>query len=45
MSDKHDAFQVAIDLMRKADLPEILAIERESFSAPWTEAMFINELD
>jgi ribosomal-protein-alanine N-acetyltransferase len=45
MSDKHDAFQVSIDLMRKADLPEILAIERESFSAPWTEAMFINELD
>jgi ribosomal-protein-alanine N-acetyltransferase len=45
MSDKKDAFQVSIDLMRKADLPEIMAIERESFTAPWTEAMFINELD
>src|SRR4030042_1906885 len=29
MSDKHNASQVSIDLMRKADLPEILAIERE----------------
>jgi ribosomal-protein-alanine N-acetyltransferase len=45
MSDEQDALQVAIDLMRKTDLPEILAIERESFSTPWTEGMFINELD
>lgn len=36
---------MTIDLMSKADLPEILAIENKSFSAPWTEAMFISELD
>lgn len=30
--------------MRKEDLPEILAIERESFPTPWTEGMFVDEL-
>jgi ribosomal-protein-alanine N-acetyltransferase len=26
------------------DIPEILAIERDSFPSPWSEAMFLNEL-
>ena len=30
--------------MKTTDFPEILAIERESFSAPWTEGMFLDEL-
>lgn len=29
---------------RRRDLPEILAIERLSFSQPWTRAMFLEEL-
>jgi ribosomal-protein-alanine N-acetyltransferase len=37
--------QVTIDLMDKADLPEIMAIERESFASPWTEGMFAKEID
>jgi len=37
--------QVTIDLMDKADLPEIMAIERESFASPWTAGMFTRELD
>lgn len=40
-----DAPQVTVDLMREADLPEILAIENESFPLPWTAAMFIKELN
>ena len=44
MSDKRVSLQVTIDLMKKADLPEILAIERESFPTPWTEGMFAKEL-
>ncbi len=30
--------------MRRADLPEVMAIEVASFALPWTEEMFINEL-
>jgi [ribosomal protein S18]-alanine N-acetyltransferase len=45
MSDKSDSSQVAIDLMSKTDIPEILEIERESFSSPWTEGMFAKELN
>ena len=45
MSYKRDSSQVAIDLMRKTDIPEILTIERESFPTPWTEGMFAKELN
>jgi len=44
MSCEKDAFKVTIDLMNKTDLPEILAIERESFPSPWTVGMFTREL-
>jgi len=37
--------QVTIGLMAKADLPEIMAIERESFASPWTAGMFAKEID
>jgi len=37
--------EVTIDLMGRDDLPEILAIERESFTSPWTVGMFIKELE
>ncbi|MCX5849928.1 MAG: ribosomal protein S18-alanine N-acetyltransferase [Deltaproteobacteria bacterium] len=37
--------KVIIDLMDMADLPEILAIERESFPSPWTVGMFTRELN
>jgi ribosomal-protein-alanine N-acetyltransferase len=35
---------LVIDAMRREDLREILAIEIGSFSTPWTEDMFTNEL-
>jgi ribosomal-protein-alanine N-acetyltransferase len=35
---------VTLDLMRPADLPEVMAIESLSFSEPWTEEMFLHEL-
>lgn len=44
MRSKDDAIGVAIDLMGKNDLPEILAIEKESFMSPWSEGMFADEL-
>jgi [ribosomal protein S18]-alanine N-acetyltransferase len=44
MSEKV-SLSVTIDLMNKADLPEILAIERESFPTPWTVGMFKKELE
>ena len=37
--------RATIDLMVKADLPEIMAIERESFASPWTAGMFAKEID
>ncbi|MDD5344852.1 MAG: ribosomal protein S18-alanine N-acetyltransferase, partial [Smithella sp.] len=37
--------EVTIDLMDKADLPQILAIERQSFPSPWTAGMFTRELE
>ena len=43
-SNKADP-QVTIDLMQKADLPEILAIEKVSFTSPWTVGMFAEELE
>ena len=45
MSSKKADLQVTIDLMQKADLQEILAIEKESFTSPWTTGMFMDELE
>ena len=44
MSSKKIDHQVTIDLMQRADLQEILAIERESFASPWIVGMFTQEL-
>ena len=44
MSSEKKKRQVSVDLMKKEDLPEILAIESESFPTPWTEGMFLDEL-
>jgi [ribosomal protein S18]-alanine N-acetyltransferase len=44
MSDELNIPQVIIDQMQKDDLPEVLAIERESFPTPWTAGMFAKEL-
>ena len=30
--------------MRPIDLPEVMELERESFSSPWTEEFFLDEL-
>jgi ribosomal-protein-alanine N-acetyltransferase len=45
MSSKKADPQVIIDLMGSSDLPEIMAIEKESFSSPWTVGMFTQELE
>lgn len=45
MSSKKADPQVTIDLMQKADLLEILAIEKVSFASPWTAGMFAEELE
>ena len=37
--------RVIIDLMDRADLPEILAIEGESFASPWSPGMFAKEIE
>jgi len=44
MCPERDVMQVVLDLMGKKDLPEIMAIEKESFTSPWTEGMFLDEL-
>jgi ribosomal-protein-alanine N-acetyltransferase len=36
---------IAIEPMTIADLPRVLAIERNSFTSPWTEANFRYEID
>ena len=36
--------ELLIEPVRQEDLPDILAIEVASFSLPWTEEMFANEL-
>jgi len=36
---------VAIEPMTVADLPSVLAIERESFTTPWTEDNFRHEIE
>lgn len=38
------AVELLIEPMRRSDLPEVMAIEVVSFSVPWTEEMFGNEL-
>ena len=38
------AVDILIEPMRREDLPEVMAIEIVSFSVPWTEEMFGNEL-
>lgn len=45
MSDKKVSRSVTIDRMLITDLPEILAIEQESFHSPWTMGMFKRELE
>jgi len=37
--------QVAIEPMTVDDLPRVLAIERMSFTSPWTEANFRHEIE
>jgi [ribosomal protein S18]-alanine N-acetyltransferase len=44
MSSESKTPQVSVDLMKIADLPEVLAIEQVSFPTPWTEGMFLDEL-
>jgi len=44
MCPESNVMQVVLDLMDKKDLPEIMAIEKESFTSPWTEGMFLDEL-
>jgi [ribosomal protein S18]-alanine N-acetyltransferase len=41
----HPAADIRIEPMRGEDLPQVMAIEVVSFSVPWTEEMFGNELD
>jgi [ribosomal protein S18]-alanine N-acetyltransferase len=36
---------IAIERMRSADLEEVLAIERASFSMPWSRGAFLYELE
>jgi ribosomal-protein-alanine N-acetyltransferase len=36
---------ISIEKMSGADLPEIMKIERASFPAPWSEALFRQELE
>ncbi|PKN69569.1 MAG: ribosomal-protein-alanine N-acetyltransferase [Deltaproteobacteria bacterium HGW-Deltaproteobacteria-12] len=44
MPSETDTIAVAIDLMGNKDLPEIMAIEKDSFVSPWSERMFLDEL-
>jgi len=44
MCSENDAVQIAIDLMENQDLPEIMAIEKQSFVSPWSVGMFKDEL-
>jgi [ribosomal protein S18]-alanine N-acetyltransferase len=45
MSSESAAPKVSVDLMKKDHLPEILAIERASYVTPWTEGMFLDEMN
>jgi [ribosomal protein S18]-alanine N-acetyltransferase len=37
--------EVTCDSMRREDLPEVLVIESLSFAEPWTEEMFVHEVN
>ena len=37
-------FLIKVDRMQSSDLDEVMAIEVQSFSLPWTEEMFLSEL-
>lgn len=41
---KERGLLIKVDRMRPEDLDEVMAIEVESFSLPWTEEMFLSEL-
>jgi ribosomal-protein-alanine N-acetyltransferase len=43
-TENGSSIELVIDLMRSMDLPEIMAIEHESFISPWTMGMFTDEL-
>jgi len=45
MSVENKVYEVSADLMTKEDIPEILKIEKESFPAPWSEGMFVGEIN
>ena len=45
MSVENRVFEVSADLMTEEDIPEILEIEKESFLAPWSESMFVGEIN
>jgi ribosomal-protein-alanine N-acetyltransferase len=36
--------QITIDDMRPEDVPEVLAVENVSFTTPWSETLFMNEI-
>jgi len=44
LGQDRSASDLVIEPMRREDLPDVLAIEVASFSLPWTEEMFVNEL-
>ena len=43
-SPEHSIPELLIEPIRREDLPDVLAIEVASFSLPWTEEMFVNDL-
>jgi ribosomal-protein-alanine N-acetyltransferase len=43
-SVREQGAELVFRLMKLADIPEILIIEREAFTMPWTEEAFRNEL-
>jgi [ribosomal protein S18]-alanine N-acetyltransferase len=43
-AQKRGAGGISVGKMSGADLPEIMKIERASFAAPWSEALFRQEL-
>lgn len=45
MSCENVPLPFSIDRMSDADLPEVLSIEEESFSTPWTRGVFCRELE
>ncbi|HXX56953.1 MAG TPA: ribosomal protein S18-alanine N-acetyltransferase [Thermodesulfovibrionales bacterium] len=36
--------QIRVREMREEDIPEVIRIERSSFSTPWSETSFLNEI-